>query len=97
MCSEITRQAAVSPVNCLLNEKPRAVKNSTEVGRFATGMFTKIFEGIVFFRQSAAGDGSHNEKGIAAVGDGGGERGVGRFVGQVFRAGEKADKGAALS
>jgi hypothetical protein len=46
--------------------------------------------------RSAAGDGADNEKGLLAGGDGVGERGVRRFLGEVFFAGEEAEERAAL-
>jgi hypothetical protein len=44
----------------------------------------------------AAGDGADNQKGLLAGDDGVRERGVRRFVGEVFFAGEEAEERAAL-
>ena len=44
----------------------------------------------------AAGDGANDEKWLLARGDVFGQGRVGRFVGQIFLAGEEAQKGAAL-
>jgi len=44
----------------------------------------------------SAGDGADDQEGFFAGGDGGGERGVGRIVGEIFLAGEEAEEGATL-
>jgi len=45
---------------------------------------------------SAARDGAYDEQRLLAGSDGVGQRGVGRFVRDVFRAGEEAEERAAL-
>lgn len=42
------------------------------------------------------GDGADDQEGFFSGGDGGGERGVGRIVRQIFLAGEEAEEWAAL-
>lgn len=46
--------------------------------------------------QLSAGDGADYQEWFFAGGDGFWQRGVGRFVGEIFLAGEEAEEGAAL-
>jgi hypothetical protein len=52
--------------------------------------------GDVVKAKLTTGDGADDQEGFFSGGDGGGERGVGRIVRQIFLAGEKAEEGAAL-
>src|SRR6516165_2696142 len=43
-----------------------------------------------------AGDGPHDEEGLGSRSDGGGERGIGGFVGEIFGTGEEPQERAAF-
>ena len=53
-------------------------------------------DGMTDAAESASGDGTDDQERFGAVGNGGGERIVGRCVGEIFRAGKEAKEGAAL-